>query len=84
METLSKPGVNVESQGAMRQRRDMRLVERHGVVHKAMEVIERQRHRGGPQDALPVVLGKPNVKGCDDLRIDGERVAVADNTQPNG
>ena len=47
-----------------------RSSKRHGVALQALEIVEGKPHRRRPQNALPVVLRKPEIEGRDDLRID--------------
>ena len=42
MKSLRQPCVDIEGKRTMRQRRNMGLVKRHGVVHEALEVIKRR------------------------------------------
>src|ERR1051325_7319309 len=47
----------------------MVFIERSRVRHKALEVIKREVNHRGPQDALVLVLRKPEVEIFDDTKV---------------
>ena len=73
VEPLREPGVDVEGHGVVRQPRDGLLVERHGVLHEALEVGRRELDDGWPENLLVGVARSPKLEAVDDgaLERDG-------------
>jgi len=83
MKPISKPSINIERQRAMREPTDVVLVQWNGVRLEALPIFEGESDCRRPQNALAVVLGKPEVEGRDNLRVDGYRVAIFRHAEPS-
>ena len=65
VQPLGQPDIHVERHRRGRQGRDRPVVERHGVLAQALEILLAQPNRGRPQDALVRLLGEPQVEGAE-------------------
>ena len=80
VQALRQPAVDIERHGAVRQRGNSPLVQRHGVALQALEVVEGKAHGRWPENPLAVVLRKPEIEAADNvgLHLSGVVLAVAD------
>src|SRR5689334_1504840 len=71
VQALRKPRIHVERHGGVRQRAKGALVEGDGVLQQRLEILPVERDSRGPQDALPFILGEPQIKLTHDLALVG-------------
>jgi hypothetical protein len=77
MEPLREPCVNIERESRMREGGERSLIERHCVFLQALEVVKREPNDRWPQNPLPLVARKPQVKTSDNLRVNLRTSTVA-------
>jgi predicted TIM-barrel fold metal-dependent hydrolase len=70
VQPLRQPGVDVQCDGGICQRTDRPLIKGHRVAGEAVEVSGGELNHSRPEDTLALILGKPELEGIDDLRID--------------
>ena len=52
------------------------FIERNGVVHEAIKVVSGKLNGGRPEDALFIVLGRPELKAADNGALDRDCPSV--------